>query len=345
MTPLILGDFPVEMLVAFALAFGLAWGSFLNVVIYRVPREMSVVRPPSHCPACKKPIKPWDNIPLFGWILLRGKARCCGVRVPFRYPMVEGIGGLVAVAIAYVLFRTMPADTPFWRYGATFVVDLAMGLALVAAAFIDLEHMFIPDSITIGSAVVGVLSAGLRGAPAGETFTGLLGPSFEAWAPYLDALLGAGIGFLAIWAPFVAGYRRLTGHAGMGTGDAKLLAGAGAWFGWPGALFVLGAGAIQGTLGTLVLLGVKGKIEEPEAVRRERAELQAELAAMTPEERAVAEKELADDPLMAEPGKGMGQARIPFGPFLILAELECLLFGHERILDAIAGVAGWITGD
>ena len=341
---MILGDLPIEFLLVFATAFGLAWGSFLNVVIYRVPREMSVVRPPSHCPACKKPIKPWDNIPVFGWLFLRGKARCCGVRVPFRYPMVEAIGGLLAFALCEVLVRTLAPDTPALKFVATFVVDLAMALALVAAAFIDLEHMFIPDSITIGSVVVGVASAGLRGTPAGEMFTGLLGPSFDPYAPYFDALFGALVGFLAIYAPFVAGYKRLTGHAGMGTGDAKLLAGAGAWFGWPGALFVLGAGAIQGTLGALVVLLARGKIEEPEAVRRERAELQAELAAMTPEDRAAAELELADDPLMAEPGKGAGQARIPFGPFLILAELECLLIGHERILDAIAWAAAWVTG-
>jgi leader peptidase (prepilin peptidase)/N-methyltransferase len=342
---LILGELPYEFLRVFATAFGLVWGSFLNVVIYRVPREMSVVRPPSHCPACKKPIKPWDNVPLFGWLFLRGKARCCGVKVPFRYPLVEAIGGMLALAICEVLLRSMPADTSAWRFVATFLVDLAMALALVAAAFIDLDHMFIPDSITLGSAVVGVASAGLRGMPAGETFAGVFGPTIDPYAPYLDALFGAGVGFLAIWLPFVAGYKKLTGHPGMGTGDAKLLAGAGAWFGWPGALFVLGAGAIQGTIGTLLLVAVRGKIEEPEAVRRERAELQAELAAMSPEERAEAEKELADDPLMAEPGKGMGQARIPFGPFLILAELECLLFGHERILDAIAGFVSWGGGE
>jgi leader peptidase (prepilin peptidase)/N-methyltransferase len=339
---LILADFPLWFLRTFAIAFGLAWGSFLNVVIYRVPREMSVVRPASHCPACGKPIRAWDNVPVFGWLLLRGRARCCGAKVSVRYPIVEAIGGLIALALLEVLVRALAPDTAILHFVAVFVVELAMALALVAAAFIDVEHMFIPDTITLGGAALGVASAGLRGSPAGETFTGLLGAS--PWAPYLDALLGAAIGFGAIWLPFVVGYKKLTGHPGMGTGDAKLLAAAGAWFGWPGALFVLGAGAIQGTIGTLVLLAFRGKIDEPEAVKRERAELQVELAAMTPEERAAAEEELADDPLMKEPGAGVGQARIAFGPFLILATLECLLVGYERILEGMAGLLSWASG-
>jgi leader peptidase (prepilin peptidase)/N-methyltransferase len=78
---------------AFAIVFGLLWGSFLNVVIYRVPRGMSVVHPPSHCPSCGKPVRPWDNVPVFGYILLRGKARCCGAALSPRYPLVEAIGG------------------------------------------------------------------------------------------------------------------------------------------------------------------------------------------------------------------------------------------------------------
>ena len=115
----------------------------------------------------------------------------------------------------------------------------------------------------------------------------------------------------------------------MGMGDAKLLALAGAWFGWGGALLVLGAGAIQGTIATLAVLLFRGKIEEPEAVKREREEIQKELLAMSPEDRAAAEKELAQDPLSEEAGEGVGQARVAFGPFLILATIECLLLGRD----------------
>jgi leader peptidase (prepilin peptidase) / N-methyltransferase len=101
---------------------------------------------------------------------------------------------------------------------------------------------------------------------------------------------------------------------------------------------VLGAGAVQGTLVAIPLLLVKGKIEEPEAVQREREEMQKELAAMSPEDRAEAEKELAEDPLAEEAGPGLGQARLPFGPFLSLAILECLLFGR----DLFHAYFGWL---
>jgi leader peptidase (prepilin peptidase)/N-methyltransferase len=113
---------------------------------------------------------------------------------------------------------------------------------------------------------------------------------------------------------------------------------AGAWFGWPGALFVLGAGAVQGTLVAIPILLFKGKIEEPEAVRREREEIKKELEAMSPEERAEAEKELAADPLAEEAGEGLGQLRMPFGPFLVLATIECLLFGR----DLMAAYLSWM---
>jgi leader peptidase (prepilin peptidase) / N-methyltransferase len=147
--------------------------------------------------------------------------------------------------------------------------------------------------------------------------------------------VGAAAGFLVIWLPFVVIYPRIRGKVGMGMGDAKLLMLAGAWFGWPGALFVLGAGAVQGTVAAIAMILVRGKIEEPEAVAREREEILAELETLSPEERAEAEKELAADPLMEEAGPGMGQARIAFGPFLILATLECLLIGRQALIGYI----------
>ena len=108
-----LTDFPIWFLRAFALAWGLIWGSFLNVVIYRVPREMSVVRPASHCPACGKPVRAWDNVPVFGYLLLGGRARCCKVKLSPRYPLVEAMGGVLSIAIpprASTLHRLSP-----WR--------------------------------------------------------------------------------------------------------------------------------------------------------------------------------------------------------------------------------------
>lgn len=312
-----LDDLPPLFLRVFATMLGLVWGSFLNVVIYRVPRGLSVVRPGSQCPGCGTPIKPWDNVPVFGFLWLRGRARCCGAKLSPRYPLVEAIGGIIGLAVLEVVVFRMPGSTSIGLASALFVVHFALALALVAAAFIDLEHMILPDSVTLGGAVLGLMSAPLRG------------------ASFADAFIGASVGFLIIWLPFIVVYSRLRGRVGMGMGDAKLLMLAGAWFGWEGALFVLGAGAVQGSIAAIAMLLRRGTIEEPEAVRREREELHAELLAMAPEERLQVERELEADPLAVEPGEGLGQARIAFGPFLILATLECLLIGKDTLL-------GWL---
>jgi leader peptidase (prepilin peptidase) / N-methyltransferase len=126
-------------------------------------------------------------------------------------------------------------------------------------------------------------------------------------------------------------YPLIRGGAGMGLGDAKLLMLAGAWFGWFGTIAVLSLGAIQGTLAAVGILLLRGKIEEPEAVRKEREEIRAELEKLSAEERAEVEKELADDPLMEEAKEGVGQARMAFGPFLALAIIEFLFLGKHFI--------------
>ena len=308
---MVLDDLPPLFIRVLAVLFGLIWGSFLNVVIYRVPRHMSVVRPPSHCPACGAPVRPWDNVPVLGFLFLRGKARCCGARLSPRYPLVEAIGGLLSLAIVEtVVFRLGPL-TPLYRAAAVYAADLTLVLGLVAGAFIDLEHMYLPDTITLGGAVLGLATASFRS------------------LRFVDALVGAAVGFTIVWLPFVVIYPLLRGRVGMGLGDAKLLMLAGAWFGWEGALFVLGAGAMQGTLVAIPILLFKGKIEEPEAVQRDREEMKKDMESMSPEERAELEKELAADPLAEEAGPGLGQARIAFGPFLSLAVIECLLLGRD----------------
>jgi leader peptidase (prepilin peptidase) / N-methyltransferase len=326
------GWFPAVL----AFTFGLLWGSFLNVVIYRVPRELSVVRPASHCPGCGKPIAGYDNVPVLSYVLLRGKARCCGARMSPRYPLVELIGGALSLAILQGIVLALPSDTSLVRALAVYGAYFALCLGLVAAAFIDAEHMFLPDSITIGGIVVGLATATLRG------------------LELTDAVIGGAVGFLVIWLPFIFLYKGLLGRTGMGLGDAKLLALAGAWLGWPGAVFALLAGAIQGTLyaGVLRVLGVQPKL--PQAVQDEIDEL--EKAAAEGDEDAI--EALAEDPLTededdafilnffrrllrgkekpeaatdAEPEGdvevGPPRARIPFGPFIILSILELVFLG------------------
>jgi leader peptidase (prepilin peptidase)/N-methyltransferase len=305
---LVLADLPVWFWRAFATCLGLVWGSFLNVVIHRVPRGMSVVRPPSHC-VCGNPIAPYDNIPVLSWLILRGRARCCGAKISARYPFVELIGGGLALAIVERVVFAMDGSTSLARGAAVFGADFALSMGLVAAAFIDAEHMYLPDSITLGGAALGLATAPLRG------------------VRWVDAIVGAAIGFVVVWLPFGVIYKKLRGRTGMGMGDAKLLMLAGAWFGWPGAAFALLAGAVQGTLGALVILLFRGRIDEPEAVRRDREELEKAAAEGDDE----AKRALAEDPLAQPQGEGFGQARLPFGPFLILAILEYLLFGDRLV--------------
>jgi leader peptidase (prepilin peptidase) / N-methyltransferase len=300
-----LDDLPLWFTRSCVVVFGLLWGSFLNVVIYRVPKELSIVRPGSHCGSCGKPIRGYDNIPILSWLILRGRARCCGARISVRYPLVELLGGGLSLAIFEVIVRGLPAGTPLLHSAAVYAADLALVLGLVAAAFIDAEYMYLPDSITLGGTVLGLATTTLRG---------------MAWT---ESLFGAAIGFVGVWLPFVDLYRRVRGQAGMGLGDAKLTMLAGAWFGWAGVVFVVATGAVQGTLGALVLYLVHGKIEEPEAVRADREELRRAADAGDAE----AARLLVEDPLGEPQGEGFGQARLPFGPFLILACIEFLLAG------------------
>jgi leader peptidase (prepilin peptidase)/N-methyltransferase len=316
---MLLADFPPLGLRIAAVLFGLVWGSFLNVVIYRVPRGMSVVRPASHCPGCGASIPGYRNVPVLSWIFLRGKAGCCGVPISPRYPLVEAAGGVLSWAIVEVIVLPMAPQTPAIHALAVYLADLALALGLLAAAFIDVEHMIIPDAISLGGTALGIATFALRD------------------MRLTDALIGAAVGFAEVWLiDFV--YSKWRGKAGMGIGDAKLTMLAGAWFGYGGALFTLGAGAIQGTLVMVALLATGKRIEEPEAVKRERQQLRAELETMSAEERAEVEKEIALDPLGEEPEEGLAKAPIAFGPFLILAILELLLIGRERMLALLLAV-------
>jgi leader peptidase (prepilin peptidase)/N-methyltransferase len=308
---------PTALLRVFAFAWGAMWASFVNVVVHRVPREMSVVRPGSHCPACGTPIGALDNVPILSWLVLRGRARCCGARISPRYVVVEVIGGLLALAIFEVAVRPLAGGTSLLHAGSIFLSEFALAMALLAAAFIDAEHMYLPDPITIGGAIFGLLTPSLRG---------------QGW---LDGLLGATVGLFGIWLPFVVGYKALRGRPGMGLGDAKLAMLAGAWFGWQGVVFAVFGGAFQATLAAFAMLALRGKIEEPESVVRDREEI--ERAAAEGDEEA--KKLIAEDPLAVPPGEGLLSARLPFGPFMCLATIEWMLMA-QWLRDRLVPVFG-----
>ena len=248
---------------------------------------------------------------------MRGRAGCCGAKISPRYPLVEAIGGVLALAILEALVLPLHPSTAASHALVLFVAYLALALGLTAAAFIDLEFMIVPDSISLGGTVLGLCTFSLRGLELG------------------DVLAGTFVGFVIVWLPFVWGYAKLRGAPGMGLGDAKLVMLAGAWFGVSGALLVLGAAAIQGTVAAVIIGVLRGKLDEPQAVVRERQQLARELEALPAEQREQAERELRDDPLATAPQAGWGKARIAFGPFLILATLELLLLGRERVI-------GWL---
>ncbi len=317
-----LAEFPPSFLLAVAVALGLVLGSFLNVVIHRLPRGESIAFPGSHCPGCGKPIAPRDNVPVLSYLVLRGRARCCGTRISPRYPLVEAIGGLLAWAIMSTIVLDLPLDTSLGRAAGLFAVNLALGLGLVAAAFIDLDHMLLPDEITLGGLVLGIASVPLR---PGATF--------------LESLIGAAVGFFIVWLPFGLLYRLVRGRHGMGLGDAKLVALAGAWFGWPGAAFALLAGAVQATATLLVVFSLGKKLDEPASVVEERRALRAAIEAAEGPERDALERELAEDPLGTEPDPGIGAMRLPFGPFIVLAIVEYLLFGPLIRAELFGGLA------
>lgn len=315
----VLAELPYWFWAGVAIALGLVLGSFLNVVIHRLPRGESVAYPASRCPACGAPIRPYDNVPILSFLVLRGKARCCKAPISPRYPLTELLGGLCGWASLAKVLVDAPADAPLWKAALLFASYLALGLGLIAAIFIDLEFMLLPDEITLGGAALGFATAGLR------------------QVGFVPSLVGALIGFALVYIPFHLVYRELRGHPGMGLGDAKLLLLAGAWFGWKGAVFSLLAGSVQGTVVAIAVLVVKGKIEEPAAVQEERKQLREELEGLEGEARQRLLQEMAADPLAADPQEGAGKARIPFGPFLAIAIVEYAFFG-EGLFQSYLGI-------
>jgi len=259
--------------------FGAMVGSFLNVVIYRVPAEKSIVTPGSHC-GCGRPIAWRDNIPVLSWLLLRGRARCCGRPFSFRYPFVE----LLTAGLFLACWLTFPP--------AVAAVGWVFIASLVCATFIDLDHMIIPDVFTLGLGVLGVLLSLLVPALHGQQHEFFaLGSLRSATVSLQGLLVGSG---LVLWIALLAEF--VFKKEAMGFGDVKFVGAIGAFTGWQGAVTSVFGGAVVGTLWFFIALvwqKIAGRSSAPAALKSE-----------TPE---------------GEPAAlGFG-VQVPFGPMLAIA--------------------------
>ena len=228
---------PSLLLPAFAFIFGMVVGSFLNVCICRLPKNESIISPPSHCPGCSCQIRWYDNIPVVSYLFLRGKCRGCGTHISLQYPSVELLNGILTLCL-------------FHRFGPTlaFAVLFLLCSALVVITFIDIEHQIIPDEISLPGIAIGfICSFFLKG---------------HSWLnSLLGILLGGGTLLLVAYT-----YQRVTGKDGMGGGDIKLLAMMGAFLGWKAVPFIVFASSLVGSvIGISIMLLQKkdGKLAIP----------------------------------------------------------------------------------
>ena len=218
-------DMPPVPILIVAFMMGACIGSFLNVCIFRIPESRSIVSPGSACPKCNTNIKFYDNIPIISWLLLLGKCRTCSEPISARYPMVELLTGLLALASVI-------------RFGISidFLIYFVFISTLVLITFIDLDHQIIPDFISLPGIPIGLVASFL-----------LTSLSFKD--SLIGLLIGGGSLFLVAW-----GYQLVTGKEGMGGGDIKLLAMIGAFIGWQGVCFTIFIASATGSLIGAVLM-------------------------------------------------------------------------------------------
>jgi leader peptidase (prepilin peptidase) / N-methyltransferase len=213
-----------------ALSFGLMIGSFANVCIHRIPRGESPIAPRSRCPACGHAITALENIPLVSFLFLRGRCRGCGVRISWRYPLVEALNGG-----GYLLVALLVGPHPYAPVAMVFLT------ALLILSLIDLEHYILPDVITLPGIALGIAASFLPGSP--------ISP--------LTSVASAVGGYVGFWC-FAWAFRRLRGIEGLGQGDWKMAAMLGAFLGWEKLLLTIFFASLAGTVVGLTLIAIQG---------------------------------------------------------------------------------------
>jgi leader peptidase (prepilin peptidase)/N-methyltransferase len=246
---------PLPFIYVIVGVFGAIIGSFLNVVIHRLPREESIVFPNSRCPSCETAIAFYDNVPVLSYVLLGGRCRSCKTHISARYPAVEALTGLLWAAVA-------------WRDGLTFALpfDLVFVTAIVALVFIDAEHMILPNAITypgIAFSLIARLAVPyLMGAPYFDDLPMLLNGALAGMPLWAASLIGAGIGALvgggSLWLMGWA-WEKLRGVEAMGLGDVKMMFMVGAYLGWRLTILNIFLGVLSGSLIGVGLMMRQGK--------------------------------------------------------------------------------------
>jgi leader peptidase (prepilin peptidase) / N-methyltransferase len=239
---------PFAFFVAAAAVLGAIIGSFLNVVIHRVPREESIAFPASRCPSCGTAIRPYDNIPVVSWAVLRGRCRSCRAPISARYPAVELLTAAL-FALTFWLRSGLSLALPF---------DLAFAAAVLALVFIDAEHMILPNVITYPGIVVALVARALVPNLYGVASLGAQWHA-PAWllslgGAVLGALVGGGFLWLVGWA-----WERVRGVEAMGLGDVKMMFMVGAYLGWPLTLLAIFVGVLSGSLAGVGLMLKRGE--------------------------------------------------------------------------------------
>ena len=290
---------------AIAFVWGILWGSFSNVLIYRVPRGMSPVRPRSRCGGCDAPVAWYDNIPLLSYIILGGRCRRCKTKFGLRYLLVELIAGVLSV-VAYIHTVVQPGllgAALGWDALIAWLLWFVFALVLVVITFIDLDFWIIPPSIVMPVALFGIASTFVDASWLGITWQ----------QAGLGALLGAGLVIVVR-----AIYLKLRGLEGIGLGDAYLLFFIGAFMGPAGVAWAVTAGAIQG-----MLVAIPLKLLGRQIANRDVHEVHG------------------DDPELGPPQSEVDVMRtlVPFGPFLALAALEAF-----ALPEIVGPYFRWLSG-
>jgi len=220
------------MNVVWIVLFGLAWGSFLNVVIYRLPRGLNLATPPSACPGCGKRIRPWDNVPVLSYLILRGKCRACGFHIPVSYFLVE----VLTPAALLLVFRHHGSE-----FGVPFFASALFTSAMISLAFIDYHDGVVPDAITLP----GTLAALVYGI-------------FRNDVSFRQSLVGAVVGSAFLLAVYGA-YLLIRRKEGLGMGDVTMMLVIGAFLGWPRTILTLILGSFAGSLIGIMLIVARKK--------------------------------------------------------------------------------------